>query len=119
MVFVNGQLVEKIENVPTNEVSILEVVNLTATPVCDYKIVSTYRDIFMIINMIDDYVSVLEQMEEQKNVHSQYMIEQFKRISHSLTEQIQLDKEKMYKKCHSKKQDEPIGEDSFTQLFKK
>ena len=44
------------------------------------------------------------------------MIDKFEKISNSLAEQIQLDKEKMWKKVQAKANDQ-IGEDAMTQIF--
>ncbi|WP_286080649.1 hypothetical protein [Parablautia intestinalis] len=78
----------------------------------DYTVQSTYRDIFLIINMLDDYVKMLENAETVKGFYVAYMIEQFKRISGELSRQIELDKEKMYKRCTSRQQNDDIGEDA-------
>lgn len=87
-----------------------------------YSIQSNYRDIFLIINMLDDYVKLLT-AEEKKDLLDKpyycYMVEQFKRISESLSSQIELDKEKMYKRCQKRTTSDGIGEDAFVQLMKK
>jgi len=111
-------LAQNIKNIPEKTVEITEVVNVQARPICDYEVKSTYRDIFIIINMLDDYVSLLEQ-KENRAVHTNYMIEQFKRISLSLSEQIQLDKDKMFKRCNKRLNSENVGEDALTQMFRK
>lgn len=111
-------LVQNASNLPDSTVKINEVVNVQASPICDYEITSTYRDIFIIINMLDDYVRTWEQAEN-RNFHTNYMIEQFKRISASLTEQIQLDKDKLYKRWSKRLNSENVGQDAFTQIFVK
>lgn len=66
----------------------------------DYTVKSTYRDMFLIINMLDDYVKMLTApgLEGRRNEpYYCYMVEQFKRISESLSSQLEIDKEKMYK----------------------
>lgn len=111
-------LAQNADNMPESTVGINEVVNIQARPICDYEITSTYKDIFIIINMLDDYVQLLEQ-KDNRSTHINYMIEQFKRISSSLSEQIQLDKDKMYKRCNKKVNVENVGEDALTQMFGK
>ena len=101
-------LSEKIEGVSTAALDICEVVNVKANPICDYKVTSTYRDIFIIINMIDDYVRLLKSKDETMSTHEIYMVAQFERISESLAAQIQLDKELMYKKCSQKKSKDKV-----------
>lgn len=112
-------LSEKVHEVPERPVEIKEVVNLTTMPISDYEVKSTYTDIFMIINMIDDYIGLLEN-KDNLSVRTTYMINRFKKISDSLTEQIGLDKEKMWKKVKIKEEHkEEVGEDALTQIFSK
>jgi len=112
-------LAEQIQNMPNSVVEIKEVVNLRSVPIRDYEIKSTYTDIFMIINMIDDYVSLLKS-HDNITPRAGYMIQRFEKISESLASQIELDKEKMWKKCRKmQKDDANAGEDALTQLFGK
>lgn len=111
-------LAQSMDSISESTVKINEVVNVDARPICDFEVTSTYRDIFIIINILDDYVMVMEK-KENRSVHTNYMIEQFKRISSSLTEQIQLDKEKLYKKWSKRLNSENVGEDALTQIFGK
>ena len=60
-----------------------------------------YVEVFMIINMIDDYVRLLRE-QESRSIRCEHMIEKFEGLSRSLAEQINLDKEKMWKKCSKK-----------------
>ncbi len=103
-------LTNSFEKLSTETIEIKEVVNVKTYS--DFSIKSTYRDIFLIINMLDDYVEVLKKKED-RNYYTDYMIKQFERISLELSEQIELDKEKMYKRCQHKlnKQDN-VGEDA-------
>lgn len=84
----------------------------------DFIVASTYRDIFLIINALDDYAKILKQIGAQKNAFADYTIKQFERISLELAEQIGLNKEKMYKKCQKKSEKSDIGEDAFALTFK-
>ena len=112
-------LSEKVHEVPERPVEIKEVMNFTTMPISDYEVKSIYTDIFMIINMIDDYIRLLEN-KDNLSVRTTYMINRFKKISDSLTEQIGLDKEKMWKKVKIKEeQKEEVGEDALTQIFSK
>lgn len=113
-------LAEQIQNMPNSVVEIKEVVNLQSVPISDYEIKSTYTDIFMIINMIDDYVRLLKS-HDNITPRTNYMIQRFEKISESFAEQIELDKEKMWKRCKAKQQreDESAGEDALIQLFRK
>lgn len=112
-------LAQNQEHVQEATVEIKDVVNIKARPVCDFEVFSTYRDIFIIINMLDDYVRLLER-QEHRGPRTDYMIAQFKRISASLAEQIQFDKEKMYRKCIKKQtEDEGVGEDAFIQISRR
>ena len=107
-------LEQKSEDVPEALVSIKGVVNTQSYPISDFIVQSTYTDIYYIINMIDDYISVLTQPDRKRDFYTDHMIGQFERISRELPEQICLDKEKMYKKCRKKKeQKEDVGEDAF------
>lgn len=104
-------LAEKQESLPADTVSIEGIIN-TKT-MSDFTVRSTYKDIFLIINMLDDYVSMLTQPGRDSNFHTDYMVGQFERISMDLSEQICLDKEKMYKRCQKRKeQKNDIGEDA-------
>lgn len=106
-------LAQTYETVPQGEVNIVEVVNTDSYPMSDYEVKSTYRDIFLIINMLDDYVSVLTQPDRKRDWYTNYMIGQFERISRELSEQIHLDKEKMYKRCRKRQeQKEDVGEEA-------
>ena len=80
-------LAQTYETVPQREVDIVECVNTDSYPMTDYKVKSTYRDIFLIINMLDDYVSVLTQPDRNRDWYIDYMIGQFERISRELSEQ--------------------------------
>ena len=91
-------LEEKSKALPEGTVKIEGVINIKT--LSDFTVRSTYRDIFLIINMLDDYVAVLKDSGEEINQCTKYMISQFERISNELAEQIELDKEKMYRKCN-------------------
>lgn len=111
-------LTENSEKMPDKFVEIKGVVNLKTFS--DFSIQSTYRDIFLIVNMLDDYVVMLKQAEMNGNHHTDYMIKQFERISGELSEQIELDKEKMYRKCQNRKgEQDSIGEDAMVLATKK
>lgn len=85
----------------------------------DFVVQSTYRDIFLIINMLDDYVQVLKQTGKQRSGYEDYIISQFERISQELAEQIGLDKEKMYKRCQKRTQEKDnVGEDALVLALK-
>ncbi len=112
-------LTENYETISNDQVSIKEVVNVKSYPVSDYTVKSTYRDIFLIINMLDDYVSVLTQPGRERDFHTDYMIGKFERISGELSEQICLDKEKMYKKCRKRQErKDDVGEDAMILALK-
>lgn len=103
-------------DMPDAKVKIDGVVNVHSYPISDFIVQSTYRDIFYIINMLDDYVNMLTQPERKRDFHTDYMIGQFERISRELSEQICLDKEKMYKRCRKrqeKAEKDDVGEDAF------
>lgn len=102
-------LMESYGEMPEKNVEIKGVIDIET--LSDFTIQSTYRDIFLVINMLDDYVKMLTEMPE-RSFYANYMIGQFERISRELAEQIKLDKEKMYKKCIGKKKDDGIGEDA-------
>lgn len=105
-------LVENYKNIPDNKVNVQGVINIDT--LTDFTVQSTYRDIFVIINMLDDYVRILTQQRRESDYYTNYMIQQFERISKELSEQIGLDKEKMYKKCQrrTKNEKDNIGEDA-------
>lgn len=100
--------------IPEAKVEIEGAVNTQSYPMSDFAVQSTYMDIFYIINMLDDYVSVLTQPGRRKDWYTDYMIGQFERISRELSEQICLDKEKMYIKCRKRQEqkEDDIGEDA-------
>lgn len=104
-------LVENYKDMPEDKINIDGVIN-TDTLV-DFTVQSTYKDIFLIINMLDDYVRILMQNKES-DYYTNYMIRQFERISKELSEQIGLDKEKMYKKCRKRVENkkDTVGEDA-------
>lgn len=113
-------LAQAYETVPQGEVDITEVVNTDSYPMTDYTVRSTYRDIFLIINMLDDYVSVLTQPDRKRDWYTDYMIGQFERISRELSEQICLDKEKMYKRCRKRQmQKDDVGEEAMVLASKR
>lgn len=105
-------LAENYKNIPDNKVNVQGVINIDT--LTDFTVQSTYRDIFVIINMLDDYVRILTQQRRESDYYTNYMIQQFERISKELSEQIGLDKEKMYKKCQrrTKNEKDNIGEDA-------
>ena len=104
-------LAENSEKMPDKPVEIKGVVDLKRFS--DFSIQSTYRDIFLIINMLDDYVVMLKKPEMHRNHYTDYMISQFERISAELSGQIGLDKEKMYKKCQGRiREQDSVGEDA-------
>ncbi len=107
------------DSIPEMKVKIEGVINTRSYPMSDFKVQSTYRDIFYIINMLDDYVNMLTQPDRKRDFHTDYMITQFERISRELSEQICLDKEKMYKRCQKKAEKSDIGEDAFNLLMSK
>ena len=103
-------LAENYEKIPERNLRISGVID-TKT-LSDFDIQSTYRDIFLIINMIDDYVRILN-IQKEKSSYVDYMISQFERISYELAQQIKLDKEKMYKRCRKKQiNNDSVGEDA-------
>lgn len=104
-------------SIPETKVKIEGVVNTQSYPMSDFVVQSTYADIFYIINMLDDYVIMLTQPNRKRDFHTDYMITQFERISRELSEQIYLDKEKMYKRCQKKAEKNNIGEDAFNLLM--
>lgn len=103
-------LAENYNMMPENKVNIEGVIN-TKT-LSDFTIQTTYRDIFLIVNMLDDYASLLQQ-NLKNNGYTDYMINQFLRISKELSEQIGLDKKKMHKRCQKKSDEDNVGEDAF------
>lgn len=107
-------LAENYNLMPESKVNIEGVIN-TRT-LSDFTIQTTYRDIFLIINILDDYVNLLQQNSEN-NGYTNYMIEQFARISKELSEQIELDKEKMHKRYHKKVNKDDVGEDALNLLM--
>lgn len=104
-------------SIPEMKVKIEGVINTQSYPMSDFIVQSTYRDIFYIINMLDDYVNMLTQPGRKRDFCTNYMITQFERISRELSEQICLDKEKMYKRCQKKAEKDDIGEDAFNLLM--
>lgn len=112
-------LADNFNVLPADEVRIEDVVNVETAGMSDFSVKSTYRDIFLIINMLDDYVRMLVQLKEEKDFYTGYMISQFERISKELSEQIGLDKEKMYKKCRNRaEKPDSIGEDAMNLMVK-
>ena len=111
-------LAENYENMPNDKVNVEGVINIVT--LTDFTVQSTYRDIFVIINMLDDYVRILTQQRRESDYYTNYMIQQFERISKELSEQIGLDKEKMYKKCQrrTKNEKDNIGEDAMVLALK-
>ena len=105
-------LAENYKNMPNDKVNVEGVINIAT--LTDYTVQSTYRDIFVIINMLDDYVRILTQQRRESDYYTNYMIQQFDRISKELSEQIGLDKEKIYKKCQrrTKNEKDNVGEDA-------
>lgn len=102
------------------KVKIEGVINTQSYPMSDFVVQSTYKDIFYIINMLDDYVNMLTQPGRKRDFYTDYMIGQFERISRELSEQICLDKEKMYKRCRKrqeKAEKDNVGEDAFNLLM--
>lgn len=98
---------------PKQTVKINGVINMKSENPADFSVHSTYRDIFLIINMLDDYVIMLKQFGEQSSTYTNYMISQFERISKELAEQIELDKERMHKKCQKRYEKlDDVGEDA-------
>ncbi len=113
-------LAEKSTTIPETKVKIEGVINTKSYPMSDFVVQSTYTDIFYIINMLDDYIRILTEPGRKIDIHTDYMIRQFERISRELSEQICLDKEKMYKRCRKRQeQRDDVGEDALVMLSKK
>ena len=119
MVSVPGQmglfefLSDNYSTLPDARIEVNGIINMKSEIHTDFSVWSTYRDIFLIINMLDDYVVLLKQPGREKSIHTDYMIKQFERISKELAEQIELDKEKMYKKCQKRyEKPDDVGEDA-------
>ena len=55
-------------DMPDAKVKIDGVVNVHSYPISDFIVQSTYRDIFYIINMLDDYVNMLTQPERKRDM---------------------------------------------------
>lgn len=110
-------LAKNYQDMADNKVNIEGVIN-TNTFV-DFTVQSTYRDIFLIINMLDDYTRILMENGEP-DYYTNYMCKQFERISKELSDQIGLDKEKMYKKCEkrAKNESDTVGEDAMVLALK-
>lgn len=108
-------LAENYKLMPDNKVNMEGVINIST--LSDFTVRSTYRDIFLIINMLDDYVRMLKRPEN--NWYVKHIIEQFERISGELSEQICLDKDKMYKRCQKKADKDNVGEAAFNLLMNK
>lgn len=109
-------LTESYESMPDSKVKIEGVINVDTFT--DFAVQSTYRDLFIIINMLDDYVRLLTQ-DEKHDYYKDYMRRQFERISKELSEQLNLDKEKMYKKCQKKTNErDNVGEDAMVLALK-
>lgn len=53
-------------DMPETKVKIEGVINIKSYPMSDFVVQSTYRDIFYIINMLDDYVNILTQPDRKK-----------------------------------------------------
>ncbi len=102
-------LVSQAPSIPEDIVQMEGVIDIKTLK--DFTVQTTYRDVFFIINMLDDYVFLINQQGE-KDVYTDYMLKQFERISKSLSEQIMLDKEKMYKKCRKAEKTGTVGEDA-------
>lgn len=97
-------------------VKINGVVDMRSCPISEYRIESTYRDIFLIINMLDDYVRIFETLPDRSFI-TDYYLNQFSRISESLSKQIQLDKEKMYVRCRRQtSKEDDTGKDALELL---
>lgn len=111
-------LAENCKDMPESKVNIEGVININKFT--DFTVQSTYKDIFLIINMLDDYIKFLTQREKIDH-YTNYMIQQFERISRELSEQIGLDKEKMYKRCRKKIESEKdgVGEEAMILAFYK
>ena len=113
-------LAEQSTTIPETKVKIEGVINTKSYPMSDFVVQSTYTDIFYIINMLDDYIRILTEPGRKIDIHTDYMIRQFERISRELSEQICLDKEKMYKRCRKRQeQRDDVGEDALVMLSKK
>ena len=72
------------------------------------------------VNVFLSVSSSFPQPERKRDFHTDYMIGQFERISRELSEQICLDKEKMYKRCRKrqeKAEKDDVGEDAFNLLM--
>lgn len=105
-----NNLAENYRALPDTKVDVKGVINIKTFS--DFVVHTTYRDIFLVINMLDDYAGLLQQNPDN-NGYTEYMIKQFLRISDELAEQIGLDKEKMCQKCKKKQDDDAVGKDAF------
>lgn len=101
------------------KVMIEKVINLKL--MCDYAVSCSYGDIVLIIAMLRDYVSLLDDIKQDDMQYMAYYRERFLHIAEHLSEQIGYDYDKAVEKCLKNKEKEDaddIGEEAMALAVK-
>ena len=103
------------------QVMIEKAINLRL--MCDYVVSCSYGDIVLIINMLHDYIKMLDEVKADDLWYQSYYREKFVKIADRLSEQIGYDYDKAVEKCKKKQRkmedNSDIGEDGLTQFVKR
>lgn len=90
---------------------------------CDYVVSCSYGDIILIINMLHDYIRMLDEIKADDLWYQSYYRDKFVKIADRLSEQIGYDYEKAVEKCRKKQQKKEsssdIGEDGLALSVKR
>ena len=101
------------------KVMIEKVINLKL--MCDYAVSCSYGDIVLIIAMLRDYVSLLDDIKQDDIQYMAYYRERFLHIADHFSEQIGYDYDKAVEKCLKNKEKEDsddIGEEAMALAVK-
>lgn len=90
---------------------------------CDYVVSCSYGDIILIINMLHDYIRMLDEIKADDLWYQSYYRDKFVKIADRLSDQIGYDYEKAVEKCRKKRQKKEsssdIGEDGLALSVKR
>ena len=88
---------------------------------CDYVVSCSYGDIVLIIVMLRDYVTLLDEVKADDITYQSYYRKKFMKIADRLSAQIDYDYDKAVEKCRKKREKESnsdVGEEAIALAIK-
>lgn len=103
------------------QVMIEKAINLRL--MCDYVVSCSYLDIVLIVNMLHDYINMLDEIKADNIDYQVYYREKLLKLADGLAQQIEYDYEKQLEKCKkkmaAKETNSDVGEDALSLTVKR